>query len=186
MIISLRDNLECQKIFQRSPRSIFSPICIFFLWLYWSYFCSFNGKIIWSATNGHCHSSQKSINNSYVIFLLWKAFYNAICLVWTACFTWHLVQYIQVSLTNLQSCAYYTQPARLWIWSCSWIELNWYFYFSKNRANLIETGKVKYCHGFLWAQIICIMTFIYISIYSVIPDTQQMLQVQSRFNASRL
>ena len=60
------------------------------------------------------------------------------------------------------------------------------FYFSKNRANLIEKGQVKYCHGFLWAQIICIMSVIYFSIYSAIPDTQKVLQVPTRFNSSRL
>merc|ERR1711953_978501 len=92
------------------------------------------------------------------------------------------------ALSIIMSFIFFTKPFTLqYVWSGLLVLLGISFnIYSKNRTNLIEKGRVKYCHGFLLAQIICIMSVIYFSIYSAIPDTQNMLQVQTRFNSSRL
>lgn len=91
-------------------------------------------------------------------------------------------------LTIVMSFFFFAKPFTMqYVWSGLLVLLGISFnIYSKNRTNLIEKGRVKYCHGFLLAQIICIMSVIYFSIYSAIPDTQNMLQVQTRFNSSRL
>ena len=58
-------------------------------------------------------------------------------------------------------------------------------YFSKNRANLIETGKVVFCHGFMAAQAICILTIIFISLNATVSETGPIM-VEQRFNSTRL
>ena len=58
-------------------------------------------------------------------------------------------------------------------------------FFSKNRANLIETGKVVFCHGFMAAQAICILTIIFISLNATVSETGPIM-VEQRFNSTRL
>merc|ERR1712176_1125269 len=57
--------------------------------------------------------------------------------------------------------------------------------YSKNRANLIETGKVVFCHGFMAAQAICVLTIIFISLNASVSETGPIM-VEQRFNSTRL
>ena len=57
---SVFDKTDCipKKIFQWASRSIFSPICIFIIWICRCTFCTFNGEIIWCTSHRYCDSSQ--------------------------------------------------------------------------------------------------------------------------------
>merc|ERR1712131_169528 len=90
-------------------------------------------------------------------------------------------------LTITLSFIFFAKPFTIqYVWSGLLVLLGISFnIYSKNRANLIETGRLVYCHGFMSAQAICILSIIFIAINASVPETSPIL-VEQRFNSSRL